>query len=278
MSKIVKKLVKNSNHALFVGLHLLSARKRHAMYSIYAYGKHLDDIASSSASLPQKLELFDEWRTEIGNIFDRARPTSDVGSTMWKNLRDFHLNRDDFLLALDSKKSELLRHIVAPKWAEYYAFCDAQCASFLRSALRILGCSDPQIAADLARSWGIALQTTIVLRDLKDAAMEGSLYIPADCLQQAGVSLTSPLEALSDNNLAVARGQLAKVAAENYDHALAIIAGLPRKLAARLKSFVYIYQYCFKVMENRGWEVITPKPCADGFTKLRLACKAYLGK
>lgn len=280
MSNALKKLVKNSNQALFIGLHLLSNNKRQAMYSVYAYARHLNDITASSRPKDEKIELLNAWKDEINRIFsfDTSSPQSEIGSTMQKNLRPYTLLKSDFLSLLDSKLRYLSSDHYALSKDEYPAYCYSECGAFISSALRILGCKDNNLINKLSQQLGIALQTTIILRDVKDNAALGSLYIPQDFLDDAGIFERDPYMVLADNNLAKARGELSKIGAQAFARAFLLMPQLNKKIAARLKSVAYLYKYCFDAMENRGWEVITPKPQAGCLTQMRLVCKAYLEK
>ncbi len=279
MTKMLKKMVKNSNQALFIGLHLFSYQKRQALYSVYAYVHHLNDIIISPRSKKEKLELLSAWQKEIERIFagEKVVPHSEIGRAIKRNLQPYGVLKSDFASLLESKKQYLKSDLVNFGWDDYQIYCYNECGAFISSVLRILGCHNENLITELSHSLGVALQTTVVLRDVKDNAGSGKLYMPYSCLENAGIKEHNPYLVLADNNLALARSELSQTAVQAFSKSFVLISQLNKKVAARLKSMVYMYKYCFDVMEKRGWEVISPKPEPSCFTKVRLICKAYWG-
>ena len=119
---------------------------------------------------------------------------------------------------------------------------------------------------------------TTILRDVRDDASLDRLYIPNEFLLKAGITSKDPTTIVIDKNLAVAREELSKIANENYIKAFELIKKLDKKIARNINAIFYIYKRYFDIMQNRGWEIISPKPQINKFTKLILVIKAFLGK
>ena len=81
-----------------------------------------------------------------------------------------------------------------------------------------------------------------------------------------------------DKNLVIAREELARQAKANYDKADKMIPLLDKKISRHVRMIESIYRRYFDMMENRGWEVISPKPALGKFKKLSLALRAYFKK
>lgn len=81
-----------------------------------------------------------------------------------------------------------------------------------------------------------------------------------------------------DKNLAIAREDLAQLADEYYQEAFRQIKKLDKKIARPVKAIAYVYKRYFDIMQNRGWEIISPKPKVSKFLKLCLTLKAYMEK
>lgn len=276
MSKLIRKVVKKYDRPFFYCLHILSVKKRRAMYAVYAFDKHINDIASSNETKIKKLELLDAWKKEIDTVYNNSMPVSQTGKDIFASFQNFNLPKEDFEIAIN----EIRNDIVSPRQqfslADYEKCCDDKSGSFVRQTLRVLGCQDENIIKKLASCLGKALQTTIFLRDIKDNALKGKIYIPQNFLQEAGIFSNDPMEIVRDNNLGKARCKLGQIARANYNEAFAVMKNLDKKMAQRLKVFFYPYKYCFDAMENRGWEVLTPKPDITPLTRLALAVKAYM--
>ena len=113
------------------------------------------------------------------------------------------------------------------------------------------------------------------LRDVKEDAQAGRLYIPKEMLEEAGITSTDPLTVVVNPNLARAREQLAKIAAEDYEISYQLIKQLDKKIARPILMMANIYKRYFDIMQNRGWEVISPKPQLGKIKKLSLALRAF---
>ena len=66
--KNIKKMVKKSGTSFFWSMRLLPLAKRQAMYTIYAFFRHIDDIVDGDAPIEEKQELLKAWRKELDNI------------------------------------------------------------------------------------------------------------------------------------------------------------------------------------------------------------------
>ena len=94
-------------------------------------------------------------------------------------------------------------------------------------------------------------------------------------LEEAGITSTDPLTVVVNPNLARAREQLAKIAAEDYEISYQLIKQLDKKIARPILMMANIYKRYFDIMQNRGWEVISPKPQLGKIKKLSLALRAF---
>ena len=274
----IQKMVKKSGTSFFWGMRLLPSAKRNAMYTIYAFFRHIDDIVDGNAPVEEKLDLLAAWRQEIDNIYDKKVPTTDIGRKIYKNCMRFKLPKEEFIRLIDCISMDLPQPIQAPSLQRLLQYCRGVAGVPGNLSLRIFGCTDPKLIEELATSLGTALQLTNILRDVKEDALLQRLYIPAEFLQKAGIETTDPLSAVVHKNLVRARQELASVAEQNYTKAFELIKKLDKKTARPVKAIAYIYKRYFDIMEKRGWEVISPKPKVGRSSKLYLALKAFFGK
>lgn len=278
MNKSIKKIVKKSGSSFFWGMHVLPTKERRAIYTLYAFCRHIDDIVDGNDALSQKMELIEAWRKEIDNIYDKKVPASCIGRNIYKNCMRFNIPKSDLTSLVDSISMDLPNPIQAPCLNDFYKYCQGVACAPGSMSLRILGCKDENIIKDLSTSLGVAMQVTNILRDVKEDAMSDRLYIPKEFLQKAGIETSDPKEVIVDKNLSVAREELAKIAMQNYDQSFALINKLDKKMSRSVKALAYIYKRYFDIMQNRGWEVISPKPIVGRLTKLFLVLKAYTGR
>ncbi len=278
MNKLIKKMVKKSASSFFWGMHILPTKERRAMYTLYAFCRHIDDIVDGDKPLSQKMELMNAWRQEIDNIYDKKTPASDIGRNIYKNCMRFNLPKEDLVNLWESISMDLPKPVQAPSLSEFNKYCQGVACAPGSLSLRILGCKDEDLIQKLSSSLGQALQITNILRDVREDALADRLYIPAEFLQKAGITSHDPMTVVVDKNLAVAREELARIASQNYTQAFELIKQLDKKISRNIKAFAYIYRHYFELMQNRGWEIISPKPIISRWQKALLILKAFMGR
>ncbi len=275
----IKKIVKRSGTSFFWSMRFLPKAKRNAMYTLYAFCRHIDDIIDGDNTvMSEKLELIQAWREEMDNIYDKKVPTTDIGRKIYKNCMRFKLPKAEFLRLINAISMDIPNPVQAPDMRKFQEYCRGVAGVPGNLSLRIFGCTDEDIIEKLSTSLGNALQITNILRDVKEDAQAGRLYIPRECLAQAGISSTSPADVVVNKNLSVAREKLAKIAEAEFQRADALIARLDKKTARPVRAIEAIYRRYFDMMQNRGWEIVSPKPKIGRLKKFSLAVRAYFSR
>ena len=272
----IKKIVRKSGTSFFWSMRFLPKAKREAMYTLYAFCRHIDDIVDGDSSIAEKQELLQAWREELDNIYDKKVPATEIGRRIYKNCMRFKLPKSEFLRLIDSISMDVPNPVQAPRLSDFYRYCRGVAGVPGSLSLRIFGCNDEKMIEELSSSLGNALQITNILRDVKEDALSNRLYIPREFLQKAEITATDPRTVVTDKNLAIAREELAKIANEDFKKSYELIKYLDKKTACPVKIIAGIYKKYFDIMQERGWEVISPKPTIGRFGKLALAVKALL--
>ena len=273
----IKAIVRKSGTSFFWSMRLLPKAKREAMYTLYAFCRHIDDIVDSDVDINEKQELLDAWREELNNIYDKKVPATEIGRRIYKNCMRFKLPKEEFIKLIDGISMDIPKPLQAPKLQDLFKYCRGVAGVPGSLSLRIFGCSDEAFIEELATSLGTALQITNILRDVKEDAQSNRLYIPREFLRKAEIHSTDPLTVVVDKNLAIAREELAKIASQDFNKAYELIKRLDKRTARPVKMIAGIYKRYFDIMQKRGWEVISPKPAISKFGKLSLALKAFFG-
>jgi phytoene synthase len=94
-------IVKKSGSSFFWSMRLLPKAQREAMYTIYAFCRHIDDIVDGDLPTKEKQSLLKAWREEINNIYDKKVPETEIGRRIYKNCMRFHLPKEEFLKLIE---------------------------------------------------------------------------------------------------------------------------------------------------------------------------------
>lgn len=274
----IKQIVKKSGTSFFWSMRFLPKAKREAMYTLYAFCRHIDDIVDGESDIKDKIELINAWREELDNIYDKKTPATEIGRKIYKNCMRFKLPKEEFVKLIDSISMDIPKPVQAPSLKDLLKYCRGVAGVPGSLSLRIFGCTDEKTIEDLATTLGNALQITNILRDVKEDAFSNRLYIPKEFLKKANILSNDPRSVIVDKNLSVAREALAKMATQDFEKAYDIIKTLDKKTARPVKVIASVYKKYFDIMQNRGWEIISPKPSISQFGKLTLAVKAFCSK
>lgn len=271
----IKQIVKKSGSSFFWSMRFLPLAKRNAMYTIYAFCRHLDDIVDGDSDMAEKVELIDAWREELNNIYDKKAPVTEIGRKIYKNCMRFKLPKEELSRLIEAISMDIPNPVQAPSLEELYRYCRGVAGVPGSLSLRIFGCQDEELIANLSDSLGTALQITNILRDVKEDAQINRLYIPREFLEKAGITSRDPLTVVVDKNLAIAREELAQIAIANFNRAQELMPKLDKKTARHVRMIERIYRRYFDIMQKRGWEIISPKPRLGKLSKFSIALRAY---
>ena len=277
LKKIVRSKIKNgSGRTVFWGMQFQPKAKREALYTLLAFVRHLEDVVESPVALAEKQEILSMWREEMDNIFERRVPATDIGRRIYKNCMRFKLPKAEFLNLVDSISANIDNPLKAPTLKQLSGYCRGVGGMTGSLSLRVFGCTDEQTIRELSTSLGLAVQITNILLNVKEDAQNGRLYIPQELLEKAGISATDPKSVVVDKNLAAARRELARIAAENYRKVYEILEKQEKTTARPIRLITDLYRKYFDIMEKRGWEIISPKPRVSKWCKLRILLKNLL--
>jgi len=183
----------------YFGFLVLPKRKRQALCAVYAFMRRCDDIADDPGlSARDRRQRLDTWV----NAFHAAQtgfPTDDpILLAVTDAQRRFHiplglLDALAFGTAMDveenSDQSSPARPIQYGSFQDLERYCYNVASVVGLVCIRIFGYTDPA-AEPLAEKCGLAFQLTNIIRDVKEDAALGRVYLPEEDLQRFGISST----------------------------------------------------------------------------------------
>jgi presqualene diphosphate synthase len=247
----MRALVEASGSSFHSAMRLLPAPRRDAMYAIYAFCRAVDDIADEPGSLSEKRAALTAWRVEIDALY-AGRPSYRIARALEEPVQRFGLRREDFIAVVDGMQMDAERDIRRPSLNELDLYCDRVASAVGRLSVRAFGSTEAR-ADDVATSLGRALQLTNILRDLKEDADRGRLYLPDELLTKHGIAGDEPPAVLAHPGLPNTCADLAVIARRHYadaDAAMADCARGPMRPAALMSA---VYRNTLDLLERRGW-------------------------
>jgi phytoene synthase len=170
-----------------VGFELLPAAKKSAVHACYAFCRLVDDLVDESpgGSATRSLE---EWQRELERVYD-GEPHHEVGLALADAARRFPIPRDSFTRLIRGCEEDLQFRAPGDLRALRH-YCDLVATPIGEMSLAIFGTVVPR-AKRMGRDLSHALQLTNILRDVREDAERGRVYLPANWLADAGVEVAS---------------------------------------------------------------------------------------
>ncbi|WP_042435744.1 presqualene diphosphate synthase HpnD [Streptacidiphilus anmyonensis] len=170
------------------GIRLLPAPKRRAMSAIYALARRIDDIGDGGWSDERKFEELGRTRALLDEIREgtvEPEDTDPVKVALAHACSLFPIPLDSFDELIDGMEMDV-RGTSYATFDELRHYCRCVAGTIGVLSLAVFGCTDPKRGAEYADTLGLALQLTNILRDVREDAGNGRLYLPAEDLAAFG--------------------------------------------------------------------------------------------
>lgn len=227
----------------YYGIRLLPRDKRHATCAVYAFARRIDDIGDGGFAQREKLELLDVAQGALAEL-SRAG-----GDPVIVALADAHAR---FSLPLDALEDLIagvrmdVLHTSYESFEDLLGYCRRVAGTIGRLCLAIFGASTPEGTSELERArsladdLGVAMQLTNILRDLREDAGNGRIYLPREDLIRYKLSTDGRFEGEEGQLDALVRFEVRR-AGEWFDRGLELVPLLDRRSGACVLAMTNIY-------------------------------------
>jgi phytoene synthase len=191
-----KRVARTQARNFYYGMKLTPEPRRSAMYAIYAWMRAADDLADNAARDAATVRAIDRFRELTHDALDGRRPgraawldDRSPHAAMWpaveKTLRGFHIP-GQYLDAMIEGQLLDQRQSGYENFAELDDYCYKVAGVVGLTCITVWGYTGGEATRELAKTRGLALQLTNILRDLVEDAQRGRVYLPAEELAQFG--------------------------------------------------------------------------------------------
>ena len=252
-------LTKKSASNLALAFILLPREKRDAMSALYAFCRAVDDVADED-SLPvaTRREQLAAWRDDLRRACENGKPQFILNQEFQPVIHQFKLPFALFDELLKGCETDLekLRY---ENYEELELYCYRVASVVGLLSIEIFGYQNPA-CHDYAVYLGQALQLTNILRDVKNDAARGRIYLPLAELRKFNVSEAEILEAkYSDRYLALAES-VAERAKHFYRLAQKTLPPAERKAMVAAELMGSVYWQLLRKLERGRFDVFGPRP------------------
>jgi phytoene synthase len=252
-------LTKKSASNLALAFILLPREKRDAMSALYAFCRAVDDVADEdSAPVDKRRAELAAWREDIRRACDSQEPQFVLNQEFAPIVRQFKLPFAHFDELIKGCEMDLEK-LHYENYEELELYCHRVASVVGLLSIEIFGYKNPA-CHDYAVHLGRALQLTNILRDVKNDAARGRIYLPQSELKKFKVGEPEILAGkYSANYFALAQSVAAR-AKKFYSLAQKTLPPEDRRamVAAELMGGVY-WQLLLKLERGR-FNVFGPQP------------------
>jgi phytoene synthase len=178
----------------YYGIRLLPRDRRRAMCAVYAFARRVDDIGDGSLAREEKLRRLDAEAVALASL--EPQPADAAGAELLMiALADAHARFSLPRAALGELIEGVRMDVTGVEYERFedlVVYCRRVAGAIGRVCLRIFVVAERAAAGSddaerLADDLGVALQLTNILRDLREDAENGRVYLPEEDLRRFGV-------------------------------------------------------------------------------------------
>ncbi len=265
----------SSQSSFYWPMRLVPEPERSALFAIYAWCRHMDDIIDGNAPADVKATAISLWRDyftgEQGVVMD-AESTM-VATTLGAAMAAHKLKAVLFLRLLDGLEMDLAGEMRGPSLTELESYAHAVASAPGELCLAVFGWSSRE-ASHFANVLGEAIQYTNILRDVEEDAEQQRLYIPREALDAAKIDAEEPNIVIADARFGDAWLALALMAEAKFHQAEALLP--PRDIRIKIRpalAMMNIYRALWHKLRKRGWHRGQPKMKVPKYQALYIALR-----
>jgi phytoene synthase len=251
---------------------LLSRQQRKAMCAIYAFMRHCDDLSDDPGASRAAL---DGWRRELDEALAGRLGSHPLWPALRHTVRRFDIPHEYLREMIEGVSSDLEPRRFET-FDELYHYCYQVASVVGLTIVHIFGFDTPS-ALPLAEKCGVAFQLTNILRDLREDAERGRIYLPAEDLLRFGVT-GDDLRAghRSPEFLSLMKFEAAR-ARSYYNESQPLLDLIHPRSRPSLWALVGIYSSLLDRIERTGYDVFRRRVRLSAFEKSCIILRALWG-
>ncbi len=266
------KAVKSGSSFYYSFLFLPPAR-RLAITALYAFCREVDDIVDECTDTEVARTKLTWWRKEIAGTF-AGSAQHPVAQALIPVVRTFNLPQTHFQDVIDGMEMDLCYNRY-PDFATLQTYCYRVAGVVGLMAAEIFGYRDPA-TLKYAENLGTAFQLTNIIRDIREDARRGRVYLPLDELTRFGISAADIVHLQKREELQHLVEYQIERAEQYYERAFASLPAIDRKSQRPGLVMAAIYQTVLKEIRNGGCKVLERRTSLTPIRKLWIAWRTWL--
>jgi 15-cis-phytoene synthase len=273
----------------YYGIRLLPRDRRGAMCAVYAFARRIDDIGDEGGDRDVRLQALRGEREMVAQLDDVDSSLDDPVRVALAHARRYYaLPLDALELLIEGVEHDVIGIDRYETFDELVGYCRRVAGTIGRLCVAIF--TDGRARDEefrLADDLGVAMQLTNILRDVREDALLGRTYLPAEDLRRFGCEDLAGLAAASGQGAGPLNGSAAGAielirfeadrAAEWFARGMRLADVLDRRSAACLHAMTGIYGVILERIVADPAQVLRHRVSLSGWEKGLVAARSLAG-
>ena len=270
--KVAKERAKN----FYYSFRLLDKTQRDAMCAIYAFMRQCDDLsdnpeAKDKAQISQQIAL---WRMDMDNSLKGRLADNLLWPAFCDTVHRYSIPHRFFHELIDGMLSDVEPRQIET-YEELYRYCYQVASVVGMTIVHIFG-FDSARALLLAEKSGVAFQLTNILRDVREDADMGRVYLPREDLRRFGVSAEQLRLGMENDRFRSLMKFEAGRAWACYEESEPLSGLIDPKSKRSLWALREVYKRLLLRIEKANYSVLNRRISVPKTTKVMLMLRAFL--
>jgi len=282
---VCRHIARSAAKNFYYGFLALPAKKRNALSAVYAFMRRADDI-SDDPSIPseQRREKLDDWMNALRRVVDGERTDDPVLFALADAQKRYNIPLEWLeklvqgtvmdVPAKPSTEPEAAPQLQYETFEQLYDYCYHVASVVGLVCIRIFGYRDPR-AEKLAEQTGIAFQLTNILRDVKEDASLGRVYLPREDFVRFDIDARAITNGSAPESLRPVLEFEALRARAYYHAAQELLPLINDDSQAALWTLVEIYRRLLEKIVERNYDVFSQRVALRPAEKLSIMVKGW---
>ncbi|MEO8605389.1 MAG: presqualene diphosphate synthase HpnD [bacterium] len=265
-------VTRRSSSNFYYAFRLLPPARREALCAVYAFCRFVDDIADATDRRDPRL-LLERWRDELARAYG-GTASHPIGRALADAARRFPLAEQHFLDLMRGVELDLTQRRYAG-FDELHQYCYLVASTVGLLCIEIFGHQQAS-AREYAVDLGVAFQLTNILRDVREDAGRGRIYLPLEDLRRFDCRESELLSGRYSPRVGALLAFECGRARAYYLRAGGALAPEDRSSLAPAEAMRMIYERLLARIEARHFDVFHgPKVTLPRYEKVTLALTAW---
>jgi phytoene synthase len=262
-----------SGSSFYYSFLFLPRDQRRAITALYAFCREVDDVVDEATDPGVARAKLSWWRGEVEALFNGG-PQHPVARALVPIVRAFPISESQLNEIIAGMEMDL-DYNRYPDFATLEVYCHRVAGVVGLLSAGIFGYTQPA-TLDYARTLGLALQLTNIIRDVGQDVRRNRVYLPLDELARFGLSSEDIIEHREDERFERLMAFQIERAREYYDRALSLLPDADRRAQRAGLVMAAIYRALLEEIASLRGRTLNQSVALTPLRKLWIAWRTWM--